>query len=86
MKLDDRKVKNWLAESLKPFIEIDLLKYDPFGQSETFFAFHGIWDFFKLENLQTLLNLKYEMSLDLQTKMEQIIETFFETVCSITII
>lgn len=79
--LDDNKIKNWIVESLKIFVETDLLKFDPFGQSESSFAYHHICDLFKLKNFETFKEVREELDDKMKIIFDKVIEDFWENVC-----
>ena len=74
--MDENKAKDWLFDVIKPFFEIDLLKYDPFGKTERFFPYYKVSDVLKLENIEKVIKISQEN----QGKYERIIEILWENV------
>lgn len=83
--MKEKKLQKWLFEILKPFVEIDLLKFDPFGNTLSTFPYNKICDFLKLESFGQIKNVQTEIDQELMKNFEEFIETFWENVIKLLV-
>lgn len=71
--LQEKKVQGWICEILRPFVEIDLLKFDPFARTSP------DSDLAKIGSLEILRNLQIG-SAEIEKYAGAVLQTFWETV------